>query len=827
MLSVLLTYVPPQDTATREAAVQAGASADCPLYEGNYKVNQQLPGHCFFTYVAHVACLQDLPASSAAPSGLRGGGELDIKGGGQLHLHTIPAEGVAQWKSLGTSGKAGADAVALSALYKGRVAILNQYVSDSFGKLADRPSMMPVILNATFEPVESTQYTAPRPLSSTPSSEVQPAPELEPESKAVQVLRLEFSDHLAFMLVAVRPSVEKGWAGEALDLAARAPPFQRRVFGLQLAEFPQGQPPTVEQVCRKALGLQHGHQHKSRKPTLSHVMTLRLLGSLLSKKRGNITAGAIEQEFWRHVPGTPEEKAEVWKGIHSQVNDFLLLPTYPPVDYRTFTNGKRCRAPRGKAGVLQCKRFDVAEQFHIRLPEESGWKVLNHIDNPMKANPTFASTAVFGRLGDGRYIFLMQARRQTTGLCFPSGILESNEGESVMTAALRAAKELTEEVGSFSPSADEAARVGGEAASVLASGAGMGSVVAGSGGGGRDGGVAAAAVDAADSTRSNTAFGTTNIIVPNNDVAAPSLTMCGGDGGASGAAAGSGGGRTSEDAAHALRKWLFDTCVGANVDPFAGIGLFFKNVPWAKEFVTAQPPSQFCAMHPTLLRFDPKNELRPSDRIVAMPITVDGVPLVLSAMEEDGYDFRCDVGSTTVAEFAERFCSGIPKEFGVDSLGRSLVIIPNPDPDHFDVSNMNGLGFISYLTVTFRLSEHGAIRITRDMQNRHKPANEDSPSPLDFTPTNPDWPDMVTSYSHEDWGVCLWALNADFESKLAPTANHADVVGFAKELLKDSPTKSLYYCKDLWESFGSTTVQAIRSLGAATIYVDASIPSDD
>ena len=36
--------------------------------------------------------------------GLRGGGELDIKGGGQLHLHTIPAEGVAQWKSLGTSG---------------------------------------------------------------------------------------------------------------------------------------------------------------------------------------------------------------------------------------------------------------------------------------------------------------------------------------------------------------------------------------------------------------------------------------------------------------------------------------------------------------------------------------------------------------------------------------------------------------------------------------------------------------------------------------------------------------------------------------------------
>lgn len=98
-------------------------------------------------------------------------------------------------------GKAGADAVALSALYKGRVAILNQYVSDSFGKLADRPSMMPVILNATFEPVESTQYTAPRPLPSTPSSEVQPAPELEPESKAVQVLRLEFSDHLAFMLV--------------------------------------------------------------------------------------------------------------------------------------------------------------------------------------------------------------------------------------------------------------------------------------------------------------------------------------------------------------------------------------------------------------------------------------------------------------------------------------------------------------------------------------------------------------------------------------------------------------------------------------------------
>lgn len=134
--------------------------------------------------------------------------------------------------------------------------------------------------------------------------------------------------------------------------------------------------------------------------------------------------------------------------------------------------------------------------------------------------------------------------------------------------------------------------------------------------------------------------------------------------------------------------------------------------------------------------------------------------------------------------------------------------------------------FIDTLNEEYGIKVGLAIKIFQDVRSRSEP-KEQTLSPLSDTPTNPDWPDMVTSRSNKSMDSGMWALNADYESKLAPTANHADVVGFAKELLEDSPTKSLYYCKDLWKSFGSATVQAVRSLGAATIYVDASIPYDD
>lgn len=84
----------------------AKASPDCALYEGDYKVNQQLPGHGFFAYVAHVACLQD-SSKPAAATGF---------GGGELHLHSIPAADADKWIALGSVVAAAADPDALAAL---------------------------------------------------------------------------------------------------------------------------------------------------------------------------------------------------------------------------------------------------------------------------------------------------------------------------------------------------------------------------------------------------------------------------------------------------------------------------------------------------------------------------------------------------------------------------------------------------------------------------------------------------------------------------------------------------------------------------------------
>jgi hypothetical protein len=74
-------------------------------------------------------------------------------------------------------------------------------------------------------------------------------------------------------------------------------------------------------------------------------------------------------------------------------------------------------------------------------------------------------------------------------------------------------------------------------------------------------------------------------------------------------------------------------------------------------------------------------------------VTVDGVELVAASGSVapggggNGIDFRLDAGAVSVDQFAEKFCSGIPKEFGVDTLGRSLLILPNSDPEVFETTN--------------------------------------------------------------------------------------------------------------------------------------------
>ena len=67
----------------------------------------------------------------------------------------------------------------------GRIAILNQHVSDGFGKLAKHPSMRTVILGATLEDLPAPPQTA----------AVAAAADGDPPHH--RVLRLEFTDHLA------------------------------------------------------------------------------------------------------------------------------------------------------------------------------------------------------------------------------------------------------------------------------------------------------------------------------------------------------------------------------------------------------------------------------------------------------------------------------------------------------------------------------------------------------------------------------------------------------------------------------------------------------
>ena len=263
-----------------------------------------------------------------------------------------------------------------------------------------------------------------------------------------------------------------------------------------------------------------GHAH-ARKKTLSHILTLRLLGSLLSKDRHNVAAGAIELEFWRHMPGTSEEKAAAMVG---RLTTFLLLPTFPSIN-RDFIGT-----------VIKCSRFDIAAEFHVMPPGDSGWGVMEHATTQSFRKSQFASLWVFGRLPDGGFVFLMQSRRQTSGLCFPSGLLEDSENWFVMRAALRAAKELHEEVGTHTPTAAEAA-----AAATVGAG----------GGGGVD----------------VKAFGTTTSITPSDAYSS------------GGGGAGGGGGdhvddheHSAENAAEALCRWIIDNCREGKLDPSKKLG---------------------------------------------------------------------------------------------------------------------------------------------------------------------------------------------------------------------------------------------------------------
>jgi hypothetical protein len=317
-LSVLITYVPPP--TSRDSAVASNAAPRCPLFQGDYTVNEALAGHTFFTHVAHVACLQDpvRPASPPAPTAAPAAptsvtAVTPPTSGGELALHSLPA---ASWIGLGGEPT--------TALYDARIALLNQHVSDGFGKLAARDGMRAVVLGA--ELVKPFLVSGACVGGGTAVTDVGAAgaavgawgdADATPTT-APQVIRLQFSDHLAFMLIALRPSAHRGWSGEALDLTAGVPPLQRRMFGLQLGETPPkqnkhsggGHPgpgagagagagggdalelPTTAQVCNQAFKLQThpGHDGNPEKAMLTHILTLRLVGSLLSKDLTNVVS---------------------------------------------------------------------------------------------------------------------------------------------------------------------------------------------------------------------------------------------------------------------------------------------------------------------------------------------------------------------------------------------------------------------------------------------------------------------------------------------------------------------------------------------------------
>jgi hypothetical protein len=136
--------------------------------------------------------------------------------------------------------------------------------------------------------------------------------------------------------------------------------------------------------------------------------------------RNTQAAAAIEQEFWRHVPGSPaaqrgacvaHQTARVKVKHGRGVDDYVpLLTTYPTIN-RNFIGQQ-----------LKCDRFDVATQY--QPAPRCGWVTMKHFETyfPERGKPPgsratgggrawgrprFASVWPFGRLPDGRCVVLL------------------------------------------------------------------------------------------------------------------------------------------------------------------------------------------------------------------------------------------------------------------------------------------------------------------------------------------------------------------------------------------------------------------------------------
>jgi hypothetical protein len=154
---------------------------------------------------------------------------------------------------------------------------------------------------------------------------------------------------------------------------------QRRMFGLQFADFVGQQHaeygwtvpstrrdkalakrrtrpiplPNPHEIAEHVQALRGKPGHSaSQRALLSHIMSLRLVGSLLSKEPSNVAAAAIEHEFRRHLPtktleiiGDPRAKG-------------LLLPKFQGIEPN--------RKGVIEANVVHMGALYIAAEFHPR-----------------------------------------------------------------------------------------------------------------------------------------------------------------------------------------------------------------------------------------------------------------------------------------------------------------------------------------------------------------------------------------------------------------------------------------------------------------------------
>jgi hypothetical protein len=151
------------------------------------------------------------------------------------------------------------------------------------------------------------------------------------------------------------------------------------MFGLQFADF-MGQPdakygwtvpstrrdkalakrrarpiplPDPHEIAKHVQALQGKPGHSaSQRAMLSHIMSLRLVGSLLSKEPSNVAAAAIEHEFRRHLP------AKTLEIIGDPRANGLLLPKFQGIEPN--------RIGVIEANVVHMGAFFIAAEFHPR-----------------------------------------------------------------------------------------------------------------------------------------------------------------------------------------------------------------------------------------------------------------------------------------------------------------------------------------------------------------------------------------------------------------------------------------------------------------------------